>query len=257
MRHAFANLALDRPLAFIDLETTGLDPRNDRIVELAVARFGPGDALLRLHRIVDPGRPIPPAAAAIHGIGDDQVAGRPRFAEVALLLLHFLEGCDLAGFNVRRFDLPFLAAELGRCGLELPLAGRSVVDAQQLYHRQHPRDLASAVRRYLGRDHGEAHSAMGDALAAAEVLDAQVGAEPGLPPSASGLHAALVEVDVAGKFRREGGRVVLGFGKHDGRPLREVARDEPGYLEWMLRQPLLADARALVERALERARRNS
>ena len=252
---ALRNLALARPLAVLDLETTGLDPHADRIVELAVARIGPGDAESRYRRLVDPGRPIPPAATKVHGIADADVLGRPRFAAIAPKLLRLLEGCDLAGFNIRRFDLPFLAAELARCGLELPLAGRSVVDAQQLYHRQHPRDLASAVHHYLGRDHGGAHSVMGDALAAAEVLDAQVGTGAGLPKSASGLQAALVEVDVGGKFRREGGRVVLAFGKHEGRPLGGLAREEPGYLEWMLRLPLLADARARVERAMERARR--
>jgi DNA polymerase-3 subunit epsilon len=254
MPFAFRNPALERPFCVLDLETTGVAPQADRIVEIALARFDPGAAgPLRYRPLVHPGRPIPPAAAAFHGLADADVADQRRFAALAGRLLCRLDGRDLAGFNLRRFDLPFLAAELARAGYELLLAGRSVIDVMQLFHRQHPRDLAAAVRHHLGREHVAAHSAPEDALATAAVLDAQVGFGAGLPATVAALHARLVEVDVAGKFRREAGRVALGFGKHAGEPLRSVARRDPSYLRWLLRQGLLDDARARIERALRKA----
>src|SRR5262249_18011216 len=133
---------------------------------------------------------------------------------------------------------------------EFSLAGRSIIDAMQVYDRQAPRDLAAAVAHYLGRRHVGAHAACHDVWATALVLDAQLGADPELPRTPAGLNEALVAVDVAGHFRLEGGEVIFAAGKHRGRPLQAVAREEPGYLHWPLRRALLDDARALVERAL-------
>ena len=147
------HLQLERPLAVLDTETTGVDPLTDRIVELAVVRLDPDGAARRYRRLVDPGVPIPPAATAVHGIADADVAGRPRFAAIADRLARRLDGCDLAGFNLRRFDLPLLAAEFARAGVAFDPADRAVVDAQQIYHAREPRDLAAAVRFYCGREH--------------------------------------------------------------------------------------------------------
>jgi DNA polymerase-3 subunit epsilon len=249
------NLRLERPLAVVDLETTGLDPREDRIVEFAALILAPGARPGRCSRLIHPGRPIPPEATAIHGIADQDVAGAQPFAAIAPRLARLLEGADLAGYNIARFDLPFLRAEFRRAGVEFAIAGRAVVDVQRLYHRLEPRDLGAAVRRYLGREHEGAHEALDDAEATAAVLDAQLGRHAELPPTPAGLHALLVDVDVAGKFRTEGDRVVFGFGKHVGRPLDEVARLDPTYLEWFLAADFLDDAKAFVERALGRAGR--
>lgn len=244
------HLSLARPLAVIDLETTGVDPARDRIVELALIKLTPDGRPVVLHQFVNPGGPIPPAATAVHGVGDADVAAAPTFAAVAAGLARFLDGCDLAGFGITSFDLPLLAAEFARAGVGFRVAGRRVLDALDIYRRREPRDLTRAVAYYLGRDHTGAHSALADARAAAEVLDRQV-AVYGLPRDVAALRAALVEVDVARRFRRDAaGRVVFGFGRHAGRPLAGVARADPGYLRWMLGQPFLDDVYGLVRHAL-------
>ncbi len=244
-----SNLVLDRPLAVLDLETTGVDPAADRVVEVAVLTLLPGGKHELFHRRIHPGVPIPPAASAVHGITDADVIGSPTFAAVAPELFATLHGSDLAGFGIASFDLPLLAAEFARVRLPFRVAGRRVIDVLALYRRCHPRDLTSAVREYLGRDHADAHSAVADARATAEVLDRQV-ERHALPPAPAELHAALVEVDVAGRFRREAGHVVFAFGKYSGQPLAGVAARDPGYLRWMLGRPFLDDAHDLVRRAL-------
>ena len=245
-------LTLTRPLAAIDLESTGVDVARDRIVEVAVVKFAPGGATEVFHRRVNPGVPIPAAATAVHGVADADVAAAPAFAAIARDLRAFLDGCDLAGFGLASFDLPLLAAEFARAGVRFAVAGRAVLDALGVYRRFEPRDLAHAVRFYAGRDHAGAHAALADAVAAVEVLDRQVGSY-GLPAGVAALHAALVEVDVAGRFRTDAaGRVAFGFGKHAGRRLADVARTDPSYLRWMLGQSFLDDVRALVRQALVR-----
>jgi DNA polymerase-3 subunit epsilon len=249
MSVSLSNLVLDRPLAVLDLETTGVDPAADRIVEVAVLTLLPGGKHDLFHQRLNPGVPIPPAASAVHGITDADVIGSPTFAAVAPELFATLHGSDLAGFGIASFDLPLLAAEFARVRLPFRVAGRRVIDVLALYRRCHPRDLTSAVREYLGRDHADAHSAVADARATAEVLGRQV-ERHALPPTPAELHAALVEVDVAGRFRREAGHVVFAFGKYSGQLLAEVAARDPGYLKWMLGRPFLDDAHDLVRRAL-------
>lgn len=249
MSVSLTNLVLDRPLAVLDLETTGVDPGTDRIVEVAVLTLLPAARQELFHRRINPGVPIPPAATAIHGIADADVIGAPPFTAVAPELFATLHGSDLAGFGIAGFDLPLLAAEFARCGLPFRVGGRRVIDVLALYRRCHPRDLASAVREYLGRDHMDAHSAVADARATAAVLDRQV-ERHALPTTLGELHASLVEVDVAGRFRREAGQVVFAFGKYSGQPLAGVAARDPGYLRWILGRPFLDDVHDLVCRAL-------
>jgi len=253
MPFAFRHLILERPLAVLDLETTGIDARIDRVVEVGVLKLDPAAGPIRYRRLINPGIPIPEAAVAVHGIADEDVAARPRFRAIAPRLARLLADADLAGFNLRRFDLPFLAAEFRRAGVEFAIAGRAVLDSQQIFHAHEPRDLAAALRHYCGRAHEEAHSALADAEATAAVLDAQVGHYADLPATVPALHELLTEVDVGGRFWVEAGRVVFAFGKHRGRPLEEVAQSDPGYLAWMLGQDFLEDAKALIERALEEA----
>jgi len=168
-------------------------------------------------------------------------------------LAHLLEDADLAGFNIRRFDLPILVAEFARTEIEFSVAGRSVLDVQRIYHGREPRDLAAAVKFYCGREHAHAHGALADAEATATILDAQVERYADLPRTVAALHESTTEVDIGGRFRTEEGRVVFAFGKHVGRPLEDVARQDPGYLTWFLDQSFLDDAKALVGKALARA----
>ncbi|HEX9709490.1 MAG TPA: 3'-5' exonuclease [Candidatus Thermoplasmatota archaeon] len=247
---------LDRPLAFIDLETTGLNTKVDRIIELALIRVTPqGDVLERVRRF-NPGVPIPAEATAVHGITDQDVAGEPPFSARAKSLLDLLEGCDLAGFNIRRFDLPMLLAELRRSGLSLELAGRRVVDIQAIFHREERRDLSAAARFYLGRDHPEAHSALGDIRTSAAVLSAQLERYGHLPRDLDGLHGYCdeyvpFETEVERWFEESEAGLLFRRGKHRGRPLEDVARNEPDYLQWMLgADDMDEEVLELVRRAL-------
>lgn len=250
---------LDRPLLFFDLETTGLSIHNDRIVELALIRVSPqGDVMERVRRF-NPGIPIPAEATDVHGITDEDVAREPPFAARAKSLLELLEPCDLAGFNIRRFDLPMLLTELGRCGYELDVAGRRIVDIQAIFHREERRDLSAAARFYLKRDHPDAHSALGDIRTSAAVLSAQIERYAHLPRDLEGLHAycdeyAPFETELDRWFGEDDGGLVFRRGKHRGRALDEVARTERDYLLWMLgADDMAGEVLEVVRKALDRA----
>ena len=248
------HLHLHRPLTVIDLETTGVDPARDRIVEIALLTLHPARTHDLFHTRLNPGVPIPRAATAVHGIRDADVWGASTFTAVAPDLTRRLTECDLAGFGIASFDLPLLCAEFARAGVSFDLTGRAVLDALAVYRRYEARTLTAAVGFYLGREHPAAHAAAGDAVAAAGVLDAQVG-RYGLPPVPMELHSLLHPVDVGGKFELVNGAVAFAFGKHAGRRLDDVARTDPGYLEWLLTRPFLPDVHALVRAALHAARR--
>jgi DNA polymerase-3 subunit epsilon len=249
------SLALSQPLAFFDLETTGTDPLRDKIVDVAIVRVDPDGGRASASWRVNPGRPIPPEATAVHGISDADVAGAPPFRAIARDLLAALRDADLAGFNVRRFDVPLLDREMKESGLDLALARRRVIDAMTIFHRKEPRDLTAAVRFFLGRDHEGAHGAAADTDAALAVLEAQLDRYPDLPRTVADLEAWCHPVppgavDREGKFVLREGEVVFNFGRQKGRPLREVARVQRDYLEWIVKQDFPEDARSLVERAL-------
>jgi len=248
---------LDRPLVFFDLETTGLDMKNDRIVELAFIKLTPhGDVLERVRRF-NPGIPIPPEATAVHGITDADVADEIPFCRTARNLVEILEGCDLAGFNIKRFDIHMLIHELKRCQVEFSLAGRRILDMQTIFHREERRDLSAAAKFYLGREHEEAHTALGDIRTSAAVLSAQLERYPDVPSDLDGLHEYCEEF---APFRTEVDRWfsspeegrVFRRGKHKGRALADVAREAPDYLQWMMgADDMDEDVIAVVREALD------
>jgi DNA polymerase-3 subunit epsilon len=244
------NLQLKRPLAVLDLESTGVDPLRDRIVEIAVLKILPDGSSELFHERVDPLISIPTKATAIHGIREVDVIPSPTFALLAAELDAYLAGADLAGFGLSSFDLPLLAAEFARVGRCFRVAGRHVLDVLTLYRRHEPRDLQSAVRHYLSAEHEDAHSAVADVRATAAVLGQQI-TRYSLPATPEALHAQLVEVDVAGRFRRDSdGAPVFAFGKYLGQKLHHIATTDPGYLRWMQGQAFLDDVQQLVQQAL-------
>jgi DNA polymerase-3 subunit epsilon len=252
----FRHLVLAKPLAILDLETTGTDPQVDRIVEISVLRALPDGSHTHRNRRINPGIPIPGEATAIHGISDADVANEPFFHELAAGLRKFLDGCDLCGFNIKRFDLRVLCAEFRRAARPLDLEGRAVLDPMELFHARERRDLAAAVRFYCGREHTEAHVARSDVLATAEVLDNMLARYTDLPRTVVGLDQHLKKpnaVDAAGKFIRVGGEIRFTFGKYRGEPLDAVAQMDPGYLEWMLAQDFFDDTKDIVKAALRRS----
>jgi DNA polymerase-3 subunit epsilon len=190
-------------------------------------------------RRFNPGKPIPAEATAVHGITDEDVAGEPPFSARAKALAELLDPCDLAGFNIRRFDLPMLLAEFKRAGVPFSAQDRRLIDAQFIFHREEPRDLSAAARFYLDREHQEAHTALGDIRTTAAVLSAQLQRYPHVPRDLDGLHAYCDEV---GPFETEMDRwfqtkeenLIFRRGKHRGESLASVAAAAPDYLRWML-----------------------
>jgi DNA polymerase III subunit epsilon len=249
------NLALERPLAVIDLETTGTDTQNDRIVELSVLKIMPdGQRIHRTHRL-NPGIPIPEAATEVHGIRDAGVTDKPRFAQIAGSLVKFLNDCDLGGFNLKRFDLRLLLGEFQRARVHFALEGRALIDALEIFHAYEHRDLTTAVRFYFDREHDGAHGAGADVLATAEVLDAMVARYVDLPRTIDGLNhhfrdPAAVDIDEC--FTRVKGDIRFSIGRFRGQPLDAVARTNPDYLEWILRQSFFDDTKSIVRDAIQR-----
>lgn len=242
---------MSRPLAFIDVETTGLNVNEDRIIDLAIV-VRSGNRRISTEFRFNPGIPISPEAAAIHGITDADVADAPRFGSVAHLIAADLETCDLAGFNILRFDAPMLEAEFRRAGVPFSLDDRAIVDVQAIYHRFSTRRLEDAVRLYLGREHEGAHGAMADVLATLEIFEEQR-IRHELPSD----HAELEEflkpdgsIDRQGKLAWKGTEAAIAFGKHQGRTLREMARSDAGYLRWILSNDFPRDTKNIVANAL-------
>jgi DNA polymerase-3 subunit epsilon len=249
------HLVLHKPLAVLDLETTGLDIQTARIVEIGIVKLTCDLPPEKRHQRVNPGMPIPPEATAIHNISDADVANEPPFAALAGDLHTFLDDCDLCGFNLKRFDLRVLYSEFKHAGLAFDLDGRAIIDPMEVFHLREPRDLAGAVKFYCGRSHDHAHSAMADALATAEVLDAMLHRYDDLPRTVAELHRHFMDpnaVDADRRFVRKDGEIQFNFGKKRGQPVDAVARIDPEYLQWMLGQNFADDTKAIVQGALRK-----
>ncbi|MBL7076727.1 MAG: 3'-5' exonuclease [Kiritimatiellae bacterium] len=255
-RKLLSNLTFDRPLAFFDLETTGINVRTDRIVEIAVVKVLPGGEYETIDERINPTVPIPPETTAIHGITDADVANCPTFAERAQHYLDFLEGCDLAGYNLNRFDVPLLAEEFLRVGMTFEAEGRRIVDAQTIFHKREPRDLSAALRFYCGEMEFEnAHSAEADVMATIRVVEGQLDRYGDLPHDVAGLDDFCSRkqpdwADRTGRLKWANNEVVLNFGKKKGTSLRYVIDNEPSFIKWMLRSDFPRDTLNIVERAM-------
>lgn len=233
------NLRLRRPLVFVDIEATGISPPLDRIVELALLKLDPTGAEEVLTFRVNPGIPIPEDAIAVHGITNEDVALEPVFRDFAAEVERFLDGCDLAGFNITRFDFPMLEAEMRRGGKHLDRKGRAVVDAMTIYHANERRDLQSAVSFYCEEELQGAHTALADARASMNVLQAQLRRYERLPLDVDALQAELHPqqanwVDDEGRFIWSDEGATFNFGRHRGKTVKDVAENEPSYLEWLI-----------------------
>lgn len=232
-------LAIKNPIVFLDLETTGVDPAKDRIVEISLVKVMPDGSREVKTRRLNPGMPIPAAATAVHHITDDDVRDCPTFKEIARSLATYIEGADLAGYNSNKFDIPVLAEEFLRAGLDVDLKKRKAIDVQNIFHKMEQRTLVAAYKFYCDKELDGAHSAEADTLATLEVLEAQLERYGDLLKNDV---AALAEfsthspsADYAGRvIYDERGVEVFGFGKHRGRAVADVFRDEPSYYSWMM-----------------------
>ena len=231
-------LNLKRPLVFFDLETTGVDTVNDRIVEVSMIKIMPdGEEIVRTRRI-NPQMHIPEQATAIHGITDEMVKDEPTFAQIAKSMAQFIEGCDFGGFNSNRFDLPMLVEEFLRVGVDVDFKNRQFVDVQTIFHKMEQRTLVAANKFYCDKDLTEAHSAEADTRATYEVLKAQLDRYPDLQNDIT----ALAEFSERGQMADFAGRIgyndkgeeIFNFGKHKGRKVEDVFREDPSYYSWMI-----------------------
>jgi DNA polymerase-3 subunit epsilon len=252
-------LQLERPLAVIDTESTGLRPETARIVRISVFIVRPDGSVSQRSELVNPGTPIPPGATAVHGITEEDVMDQPPFRAFARGLAQALEDCDLAGFAIERFHLPLLLAEFHRAGVEFSMDGRAVVDMMAIYHRLEPRDFEAAYRTYTGSEAPDRSSGL-RVEAAFRILKGQLAAAPELPhePKALARWAKGVPetaVDDEGRFAYlESGEIVFNFGKHTGETLASVVETDSSYIEWVAsNQSFSADARKVAAEALKDA----
>ena len=249
-------LELDCPLVVFDIESTGISPRKDRIIELAAIKVNPDGSEESKCWLLNPTVPIPPETTAIHGISDDIVRDCPTFADKAAEIAAFFEGAALSGFNADRFDIPCLEEEFARVGVNFASSRRPHVDVQRIYHRQEPRDLSAAVRFYLGRDHAGAHGAEADARATLDVLKAQFAKYETLPRKLGELDEWIaphdpLNADRNGMFRWKDGEWTVNFGKKRGESLKKLMLNEPKFFKWMLNGDFDTEARMIAADVLE------
>ncbi len=255
-RELAAHLVLTRPLVCLDLEATGVLVGHDRIVQIAAASIFPGGRVTTWSSLVNPERPIPPAATAIHGISDAMAAGAPTFAQLAPTVEALLSGCDLTGYNVERFDRRLLAAEFRRVGFQDPTAGAHVIDAYTIFIRREPRSLDAALRFYgVQEGQRQAHEANSDVEATVAVLVAQLKTYPDMPRTVGELHNWLCpsdpnRIDDDGKLVWRDGVATVAFGAQAGISLADLAATDRGFLEWVLRKDFSDEVKAIVRDAL-------
>lgn len=231
-------LNLKNPLVFFDLETTGIDIVKDRIVEISFMKVSPNGKEESKTRRINPGMPIPPESTAIHGISDEDVKDCPTFKEIAKSLATQIEGCDLAGYNSNRFDIPLLVEEFLRADVEIDLNKRKFIDVQTIFHKMEQRTLAAAYKFYCDKTLDNAHTAEADTMATYEVLKSQLDRYPELENDVNFLSkysSFTNNVDFAGRMvYNDKGEEVINFGKYKGRLVADVLETDPGYYGWIM-----------------------
>jgi DNA polymerase-3 subunit epsilon len=231
-------LLLQRPLVFIDLETTGTNLATDRIVEIAIVKVLQDGTKLVKKKMINPQIPIPQSSSDIHGITDEMVKDAPVFKEVANEIKQFIDNSDLSGYNSNRFDVPMLMEEFLRAGISIEMTNRKLLDVQHIFHMMEKRTLGAAYRFYCQKELHDAHSAEADATATWEILEAQLTRYSHLGNTVESILQIIGEekfVDFARRFVMENDVEVFNFGKHKGRPVCEVLKAEPQYYDWMMK----------------------
>ena len=243
-------LNLKNPLVFFDLETTGTNINADRIVEICYLKVYPnGNEEAKTMRI-NPGMHIPEEASAVHGIFDEDVKDCPTFKEVARNIARDIEGCDLAGFISNRFDIPVLAEEFLRAGVDVDLGRHKFIDVQVIFHKMEQRTLSAAYKFYCGKNLEDAHTAEADTRATYEVLKAQLDRYPDLKNDVAFLSEYSSfnrNVDFAGRMvYNDAGVEVFNFGKYKGTSVAEVLKKDPGYYSWILNSDFTLNTKAML-----------
>jgi DNA polymerase-3 subunit epsilon len=243
-------LNLRNPICFFDLESTGTNITHDRIIEIAVIKVMPNGEVLRKTNLLNPGIPIPAESTVFHGIQDADVKDKPTFKEVAKEYARFMEGADLSGFSILKMDVPMLVEEFLRAGVDFDYQRKKIIDAQKIFHLMEKRTLSAAYKFYMNKDMQESHTAEADAEATMDVLLAQVekyegqevtditGKKIGEIKNDMETLSRLISmdmVDLAGRMiKNEKGEEIFNFGKHKGKKVTAVLKEEPAYYDWMM-----------------------
>jgi len=248
-------LQLTRPLAFIDLETTGTNTSIDKIVEIAIVKILPDGSKQVKRKLINPEMPIPAESTAVHGIDDAMIKDAPTFKQLANEIKQFIEGCDIGGYNSNRFDMPLLIEEFLRSGLEFSIEGKKFVDAQKVFHQMEQRTLSAAYKFYCNKTLEGAHGAEVDATATWEVLEAQIERYPQLGDTVESIVKFTGEddiVDFARRFIKVNGVEVFNFGKHKGKLVTKVLKEEPQYYDWMMKGDFARNTKQKLTEILNR-----
>lgn len=232
------DLKLGKPIAFFDLETTGINVATDKIIEVAVLKVNPDLTEESFFSRVNPLMHISKESTEITGISDEDVKDAPTFKDIAPRLAKFIENCDFGGFNSNRFDIPMLAEEFLRVEHDFDMKNRKCIDVQVIYHKKEPRTLSAAYLFYCGKDLNDAHSAMADTKATYAVLKAQLDHYPDLANDVNSLSEFSTQIqnaDFSGRIAYNNlGEEIFNFGKHKGKRVADVFRVEPTYYSWMM-----------------------
>jgi len=249
------NLQLTKPIAFIDLETTGISITNDRIIEIAIVKILADGSRQVKRKLINPGMPIPAGSTAVHGITDEMVKDAPSFKQVANECKQFMDHCDIGGYNSNRFDIPMLIEEFLRAGIEFSTEGRKFVDVQKIFHKMEERTLSAAYKFYCQKILDGAHSAEADAQATFEILEAQVTRYPQMGATVDSIVQFTGEdemVDFARRFIKENGIEIFNFGKHKGKTVEKVLKEEPQYYDWMMKGDFAMNTKQKLTEILNR-----
>jgi len=232
------DLNLKKPIVFFDLETTGVNIANDRIVEISMLKVFPNGSEEKRTMLINPGIPIPPQTTEIHGISDEDVKNKPTFSEVGKSIAQFIEGCDIAGYNSAKFDLPLLAEEFIRAEIDFDLKKLRSVDVQVIFHKMEQRTLSAAYKFYCNKILEDAHTAEADTIATFEILKAQLERYNDLEndiEKLSKFSTHNTNVDFAGRIvYNDKGQEVFNFGKYKGKTVESVLERDPGYYGWIV-----------------------
>lgn len=254
------NIELKKSLAIFDLEATGLSVTKDRIVEIAIVKIDPDGKRTEFHKRLNPEQPIPAEVSEIHGIYDEDIKDAPTFKEIIPELEIFIENADFAGYNSNKFDLPMLAEELLRAGSEIDLSVKNHIDVQNIFHKMEQRTLIAAYSFYCNKDLTNAHTAMADADATWEVLDAQIAKYDEIQSDVPFLanfssYGNVSRLDFAGRLAlNKEGIAIYNFGKHKGKTIKEVSISEPGYYGWMMDADFPRYTKQCLKKAMDKVK---
>ncbi|MFT4522303.1 MAG: DNA polymerase-3 subunit epsilon [Bacteroidia bacterium] len=246
------NIKLHKPLVVFDLETTGINVSQDRIIDVYLIKVQPDGVEQTWYKRLNPGMPIPAETSAIHGIYDADVVGCPSFKDVAHELHQFIGNADFGGFNSNRFDFPMLVEEFYRAGVDFETEKRKFVDAQRIFHLKEPRNLAAAYQFYCNETLENAHSAEADTRATWEIIKSQLDKYTDLEPTVDFLHKFSGQdefVDLAGRIKRnDKGEPCIAFGKHRGKTVASIFKKEPSYFDWMMNGDFPENTKRVITR---------